>query len=54
MVKSIINYVSDIEFDNLLDNNPNMQCFESKRWRKLKINDNHEIRSRKTENNIEL
>lgn len=53
MNKSVISYVSDIEFDNLIENNLDVQCFESKRWRKLKVNDSYEIRSRKTENNIE-
>ena len=47
MIKSNISYLSDADFNDLLEANPDKEYYESNRWRKLRICENHEIRSRK-------
>ena len=47
MVKSNITYLSGTEFNDLVAANPDKEYYESNKWKKLRIGENHEIRSRK-------
>jgi hypothetical protein len=46
MKRNLIRYMEPEEFDAFVEENPDVEQFSSGKWRKARINDAHEIRSR--------
>ena len=46
MRRNLIRYVEPEEFDELIADSPDIEQFQSGKWRKARLSDSHEVRTR--------